>query len=80
MSVEYDDVPAPMQKEVLAFADVNEAWTARLLPFQRQGQDRAPADVAQSGATWASNARCPPVIAADKARPRRTTILDESDT
>ena len=31
MSAEYDDLPEPMKKEVLAFADVNVAWLTRVL-------------------------------------------------
>ena len=31
MSAEYDDLPEPVKKEVLAFADVNVAWLARVL-------------------------------------------------
>ena len=31
MSAEYDDLPEPVKKEVLAFADVNVAWLTRAL-------------------------------------------------
>lgn len=31
MSAEYDDLPDPVKKEVLAFADVNVAWLAKVL-------------------------------------------------
>jgi TetR/AcrR family transcriptional repressor of nem operon len=31
MSAEYDDLPEPVKKEVLAFADVNVAWLTRVL-------------------------------------------------
>jgi TetR/AcrR family transcriptional regulator, transcriptional repressor for nem operon len=31
MSAEYDDLPAEVQKEVLAFADVNIAWLGKML-------------------------------------------------
>jgi len=31
MSAEYDDLPEPVKKEVLAFADVNVAWLSKLL-------------------------------------------------
>ena len=31
MSAEYDDLPEPVQKEVLAFADVNVAWLTKAL-------------------------------------------------
>jgi TetR/AcrR family transcriptional repressor of nem operon len=31
MSAEYDDLPEPVKKEVLAFADANVAWLTRVL-------------------------------------------------
>ena len=31
MSAEYDDLPEPVKKEVLAFADVNVAWLSKVL-------------------------------------------------
>jgi TetR/AcrR family transcriptional regulator, transcriptional repressor for nem operon len=31
MAAEYDDLPEPVKKEVLAFADVNVAWLSRVL-------------------------------------------------
>lgn len=43
MAAEYDDLPAVVQKEVQAFADVNVAWLAKtLVAAQVAGVDEAP--------------------------------------
>ncbi|USX27008.1 TetR/AcrR family transcriptional regulator [Oxalobacteraceae bacterium OTU3CINTB1] len=43
MAAEYDDLPAVVQKEVQAFADVNVAWLAKTLVAARvAGADEAP--------------------------------------